>query len=255
MDTQLGPLALRRGVLGTAFAGCLLLIWEIYARTHPITVNSAPPPSDVFAVIARNITIMWPHIQSTGIECIVAFLIAALAGILLGGLIAYSRLAMEALYPHVIIFQIIPKVALAPLFIVWLGVGSTSRLSFAVFSSFFPTLISTLVGLQSTRPDYVRLCRSLMAPKWRLFLQVSFPFALPHVFSGLKIAVTMAIIGVVVGEFITAQVGLGYIVKFAAAAMEMQLVFAAVTLLCAVGLGLFGIVALSERMVMARYGS
>jgi NitT/TauT family transport system permease protein len=251
---RVGPLALRRAGLAAGFAGCLFALWEIYARTHPVTFNSVPAPSDILAAVAKTFPVMWPHMVSTTVECVTGFLIAAAAGIVLGGLIAYSRVALEALYPHMILFQIIPKVALAPLFIVWLGVGSTSRLSFAIFSSFFPTLISTLVGLQSTRADYIRLCRSVMAPKWRLFLQVSFPFALPHIFSGLKIAVTMAIIGVVVGEFITAQVGLGYIIKFSAAAMEMRLVFAAVTLLCAVGLGLFGAVVLSERVVMAKYG-
>ncbi|HEX9466280.1 MAG TPA: ABC transporter permease [Alphaproteobacteria bacterium] len=254
MDERVGPLALRRAVLGGGFAAFLFALWEAYAHTHPVTFNSMPAPSEIVGVIGRNFPVMWPHMESTTTECAMAFLIAAAAGIALGAFVAYSQVALEALYPHVVVFQIIPKVALAPLFIVWLGVGSTSRLSFAIFSSFFPTLISTLVGLQSTRADYIRLCRSLMAPKWRLFLQVCFPFALTHIFSGLKIAVTMAIIGVVVGEFITAQVGLGYIIKFSAAAMEMQLVFAAVALLCVVGLGLYGAVVLAERLVMAKYG-
>lgn len=255
MDQRLNSSPVRRGALGFGFAACLIAAWQIAAPTTNLTINSVPAPSAILDVIAKNFPLMWPHVVSTSMECIIAFLIAAAAGIVLGALIAYSRFAFEALYPYAVLFQIIPKIALAPLFVVWLGVGSPSRLAFAVFGSFFPTLIGTLTGLQSTRTPYLRLCTAVMAPRWRSFVFVRFPFALPHVFSALKIAVTMAIIGVVVGEFITSQVGLGYIIKFAASAMEMGLVFAAATLLCVVGLLLYGIVALAERMVLAKYGS
>jgi NitT/TauT family transport system permease protein len=255
MDLPLTSPALRRGVLGFGFAASLILVWQIAATTAHPTINSVPTPAAILAVISKNFPIMWPHVFSTTSECIIGFVIAAAAGVAIGGFIAYSRLALEALYPHVVFFQIIPKIALAPLFVVWLGVGSTSRLAFAVFSSFFPTLIATLIGLQATRPAYIRLCEATMAPQWRAFLLVRFPFALAYIFSGLKIAVTMAIIGVVIGEFITAQIGLGYIIKFAASAMDMSLVFAAATLLCIVGLLLYGVVVLAERLVMARYGA
>lgn len=243
----------RRGVLGFGFAACLVIAWQFAAATRHPTINSVPTPEAILATITQNFPIMWPHVVSTTSECILGFLIAAAAGIILGGIIAYSRVALEALYPHIVFFQIIPKIALAPLFVVWLGVGSTSRLSFAVFSSFFPTLIAALIGLQATRAPFIRLCEAAMAPKWRVFLSVRLPFALPYIFSGLKIAVTMAIIGVVIGEFITSQVGLGYIIKFATSAMDTTLVFAAATLLCIVGLLLYGAVVLAERLVMRRY--
>jgi NitT/TauT family transport system permease protein len=255
MDRELNSSAVRRGVLGFGFAACMIGAWQMASATSHPTINSVPTPAAVLEVITKNFAIMWPHVASTTSECIIGFIIAAGAGIVIGGLIAYSRLALEAMYPHIVFFQIIPKIALAPLFVVWLGVGSTSRLAFAVFSSFFPTLIATLIGLQATRAPYVRLCQAAMAPKWRLFLLVRFPFALTYIFSGLKIAVTMAIIGVVIGEFITAQIGLGYIIKFAASAMDMSLVFAAATLLCVVGLSLYGLVVLAERLVMVRYGT
>jgi NitT/TauT family transport system permease protein len=255
MDWQLSSSPVRRGVLGFGFAAALIIAWQMGAATSHPTINSVPTPAAILGVITKNLPIMWPHVFSTTSECIIGFIIAAAAGTLIGGLIAYSRFALEAMYPHVVFFQIIPKIALAPLFVVWLGVGSTSRLAFAVFSSFFPTLIAALIGLQATRPAYIRLCEATMAPKWRGFLLVRFPFALPYIFSGLKIAVTMAIIGVVIGEFITAQIGLGYIIKFAASAMDMSLVFAAATLLCVIGLALYGAVALAERLVMARYGT
>lgn len=255
MDRDLKSSAVRRGVLGFGFAAAMILMWQIAAMQQHPSMNAVPAPSAILEVITKNFPIMWPHVFSTTSECIIAFLIAAAAGTLLGALVAYSRTALEALYPHVIFFQIIPKIALAPLFVVWLGVGSTSRLAFAVFSSFFPTLIATLIGLQATRAPYVRLCEAAMAPKWRQFLLVRFPFALTYIFSGLRIGVTMAIIGVVIGEFITTQVGLGYIIKFSSSTMDMSLTFAAATLLCIVGLLLYGAVVLIERLVMVKYGS
>lgn len=255
MDRTVDSTAVRRGVLGFGFASAMILIWQVAAAAQHPSVNAVPTPSAILHVITNNFPIMWPHVFSTTSECIIGFLIAAAAGIALGTLVAYSRLALEALYPHVIFFQIIPKIALAPLFVVWLGVGSTSRLSFAVFSSFFPTLIATLIGLQATRAPFIRLCEATMAPKWRQFLLVRFPFALPYIFSGLKIGVTMAIIGVVIGEFITTQIGLGYIIVFAASQMDLGLVFAAATLLCVVGLLLYGAVVLAERLVLVRYPS
>lgn len=255
MERAVNSSAVRRGGLGFGFAATMILLWQVTAATQHPSVNAVPTPATILRVITGNFPIMWPHVFSTTSECIVGFLIAAAAGILLGTLVAYSRLALEALYPHVVFFQIIPKIALAPLFVVWLGVGSTSRLSFAVFSSFFPTLIATMIGLEATRTPFIRLCEATMAPKWRQFLLVRFPFALPYVFSGLKIGVTMAIIGVVIGEFITTQIGLGYIIVFAASQMDLSLVFAAATLLCIIGLLLYGAVVLAERLVMVRYPS
>src|SRR5258708_20434877 len=149
MDERVGPLALRRAVLGGGFAAFLFALWEAYAHTHPVTFNSMPAPSEIVGVIGRNFPVMWPHMESTTTECAMAFLIAAAAGIALGAFVAYSQVALEALYPHVVVFQIIPKVALSPLFIVCLCAAPTSPPSLPLFNPFFPTLSSTLVGLQA----------------------------------------------------------------------------------------------------------
>src|SRR5207245_5191773 len=126
--------------------------------------------------------------------------------------ITESRPIREALYPLLVVFQLIPKVALAPLFIVWLGIGTSSRLMFALFISFFPVVISTAAGLIDTDRTMIRLARSLTANDWQIFVNIRFPGALPHIFSGLKIAVTLSIIGVIVGEFITSQEALGSLI-------------------------------------------
>jgi NitT/TauT family transport system permease protein len=246
--------AVRRGVLSITFVGLLVLAWEAAARRNAGAATAMPPPSEVIDVIARHHGLLLQQAASTGLECAMGFLVAVVCGILLGALIAYSTSVSAALYPHIVVLQIIPKIALAPLFIVWLGVGTQSRLAFTLFSAFFPIAIATLTGLRTTPANVIDLCRATVAPRWRVFMAVRFPFALPHIFSGLKVAVTMALIGEIVGEFITAQIGLGYIIKFAASNMETALVFAAVVLLCAIGFLLFGVVALTQRIALASYG-
>jgi ABC-type nitrate/sulfonate/bicarbonate transport system permease component len=247
-------LTLPRSVLPIAFAGSLILAWEICTRGNARSATALPPFSEVMDILTSHYPLLLQQAASTAVECTVGFLLAVILGIVLGAIIAFSSIFSSALYPQIIAFQIIPKIALAPLFIVWLGVGASSRLAFTVFSAFFPVAIATVTGLRATPANAIDLCLASLAPRWRVFLSVRFPFALPHIFSGLKIAVTMALIGEIVAEFITAQVGLGYIIKFAASNMETALVLAALFLLCGLGFLLFGAVSLTERLVMVRYG-
>src|SRR6266704_1693388 len=127
-----------------------------------------------------------------------------------------------------------------------LGFGSTSRITFAVFISFFPVVVATLTGLMSVDRDLMRLCKAVGADESRIYAKVRFPAAVPHLFSGLKIAITFAMIGVIVGEFITAQAGLGYMILFAASQAEMTLIFASIVVLCVIGLVLYGLVVIAE---------
>jgi ABC-type nitrate/sulfonate/bicarbonate transport system permease component len=130
---------------------------------------------------------------------------------------------------------LIPKIALAPLFIVRLGISSRSRLAFSLLVSIFPLVIATATGLTNVPADMVRLCRSLTASEWQIFVSVRFPCALPHIFRGMKIAITFSIIGVVVGEFLTAQAGFGHLMLFASSVAETGPILAAITVLCASG--------------------
>jgi NitT/TauT family transport system permease protein len=187
-------------------------------------------------------------------EAVLGFGLAASLGIILGTSLVLSGSLQKAFYPYILVLQLIPKVALAPLFIIWLGVGLPSRLWFAVFMAFFPVVISTMTGLMSADRNAVRLCEALTASRWQVFYSVRIPYALPHIFAGLKISATMAMIGVVVGEFVTAQEGLGYLIMFATSAAETPLVFAAIALLCVIGLALYGSVALAEIIVQKRLG-
>jgi NitT/TauT family transport system permease protein len=168
--------------------------------------------------------------------------------------ITFSAAVREALYPNIVMFQVIPKIALAPLFIVWLGVGGRSIITVGVFIAFFPIVVSTATGLVSAKPDVLQLCRSLTASEWQMFRLARFPYAMPYLLAGMKVGVTIAMIGGVVGEFITAQAGLGYIIMFSSSAGETATVLAAIVVLCGLGLVLYGLVGLGELLVARWYG-
>jgi NitT/TauT family transport system permease protein len=252
---MLPPLALgRRVLLPVLFAGAVGLIWEFGTRAANISPLVIVPLSAVWRVITTSFGILFQQSIPTVVETLIGFALASVIGIVLGTLLLLSRRAHQALYPHILTFQLIPKVALAPLFIVWFGVGPTSRLSLAVFMAFFPVVISTLTGLVSADRNIVRMAAAQTASPWQIFYSVRIPYALPHIFAGLKVAVTMAMIGVIVGEFITAQAGLGYIIMMASSAADTALVFAAIILLCTAGLVLYGAVALAEWLIERRMG-
>jgi NitT/TauT family transport system permease protein len=240
--------------LPLGFAVLVTLAWEILCRTTRISPELLPPPSAVWAVLSGNYEILLQHTLSTTYEIVVSFAIATALGMALAVAITLSAWVREATYPNIVLIQMIPKIALAPLFIVWLGVGKQSTIVVAVFIAFFPVVISTMTGLVSAKPEILQLCRSLTATEWQVFRLARFPYAIPHIFAGMKVAVTMAMIGVIVGEFITAQAGLGYIIMFASSAGETATVLAAIVLLCVVGLALYGLVALGEIGMQRWYG-
>jgi NitT/TauT family transport system permease protein len=244
----------RRVALPLGFALLVVIAWELVCRYGGISPVLLAPPSAVWHVLATNYAILLQQAIPTTVETVVGFGLATVLGVVLAIAITISARVREALYPHIVLFQLIPKIALAPLFIVWLGIGSPSRLTFAVFIAFFPVVVSTAAGLVSAKPEALRLCQSLTASEAQIFRMVRFPFAVPYIFAGMKIGVTMAMIGVIVGEFITAQAGLGYIIMFGSSAAETALVLAAIVLLCVIGLVLYGAVALGELAMKRWYG-
>src|SRR5271156_6248768 len=220
--------------LPTGAALTALAMWQMFVSIDKVSPTILPPPSDVVAQIAQHFSFLMRHAVPTTIETLIAFAISIPLGVALGALMTCSTTVNRALYPNIVFFQLIPKIALAPMFIVWLGIGLPSRVVFSVFISFFPILIATATGLQRISKDMLRLCRSLGASEWQILIHVRFPTALPHIFSGMKVAVTLAIIGIVVGEFIAAQAGLGYLILFAASRQQADLGLACITVLCTV---------------------
>jgi len=247
-------LAGRRVVLPVLAFVIALALWEWACRAFRISSLLLVPPSEVWSTLSMALPILWPHALATLRETVEGFLLASLAGLALGTLVTASPRARMAFMPYILTLQLVPKIALAPLFIVWLGVGPTSRLAFAVFIAFFPVVIATATGLASAERKVLLLGRALTATQWQSFIHLRFPYAMPHIFAGLKIALTMAMIGIIVGEFVTAQQGLGYIIMFASAAAQTGLVLAAIALLCAEGLVLYALLALADAAVRRSFG-
>ena len=250
-----GPLLLARRILLPLLTllGALWL-WEWACRAFRISSLLLVPPSEVWATLSLAFPILLPHARATLLETIAGFLLAAAAGLALGTMITASRRLNQAFMPYILMFQLVPKIALAPLFIVWLGVGTPSRLAFATFIAFFPVVIATATGLASAERRALLLARSAMATRGQAFLHIRFPYAMPHIFAGLKVALTMAMIGVIVGEFVTAQQGLGYIIMFASSAAQTALMLAAIALLCVEGLVLYALLAGADALLRRRFG-
>ena len=241
--------------LPTAAAVLFLVAWQLLVVAGDVPPAILPPPTLVADQLSEHFWLIMKHAVPTTLETLLAFAISVPLGIAIAAVMVYSPLINRALYPNIIFFQLIPKIALAPLFIVWLGIGLPSRVTFSVFISFFPILIATAAGLQSVNRDMLRLCRSLRASDWQILLHVRFPTSLPYVFSGMKIAVTLAIIGIVVGEFIASQAGLGYLILFASSRQQTDLGLACIAVLCVVGLLLYGAVVLAEKLIMRWYNA
>lgn len=241
--------------LPVLFAISVFALWEAITRYFEIREVLLPAPSAIWMRLMETWSLLTHHAWSTMWESVTGFIIATVLGVSLAAMLSASRLMRSMLYPNIVLFQLIPKIALAPLFIVWLGISHESRLAFSVFISFFPIVVATLAGLDNVDQSLLRLCKALTASPWQIFTSARLPHALPHVFSGMKIATTFAIIGVIVGEFITSQKGLGYLVLFAAAQADTALILAAITVLCIFGLVFYGLVALLERVVRDRLGA
>lgn len=240
-------------VLPAITAAVFLLTWQLIAVLGNISPTILPPPTMIFEQLMENFPLILKHTIPTTYETLLAFGISIPLGIALAALMVYSTVAYQALYANIIFFQLIPKIALAPLFIVWLGIGSPSRITFSIFICFFPILIATTAGLQSVEANMLRLCHSLRMSDWQVLIRVRFPTSPPFIFSGMKVAVTLAIIGVVVGEFIASQAGLGYLILFASSRQQTDLALGCIAVLCVVGLLLYGMVVLAEKVVMKLY--
>ena len=190
------------------------------------------------------------HTYVTLYETVIGFLLAALIGIAAAVLIVYSKTAERSLYPIILFAQVIPKIAIAPILIVWFGTGLSPKIILAVLIAFFPVVVSGVAGLRDTDPELLDLSATMGASRWSVFVKVRFPGALPQLMAGLKVAVTLAVVGAVVGEFVGASEGLGYLMQRGAAQFQTARVFAALFILAGIGIGLFALATLLERFLL-----
>ena len=239
-------------LLSTATFCIFLLGWEAIVRGFSISKIVLPAPSAValaFWESAREGELHW-HLAVTVYEVLAGFVVGSAGGLILGFLIALSPLLERIFYPYVVAFQVMPKVVLAPIFITWFGLGIESKIVMAIAISFFPVVINTVVGLESVEENAMLLMRSLVASRRQIFWKLAWPAALPSIFAGLKTSLTLALIGALVAEFVTAKDGLGTLIITFSFELKVYLVFAVIVVVSVLGLALYGIMEYLDRKVV-----
>jgi NitT/TauT family transport system permease protein len=231
------------------------VLWELAVDFFRIPEYLLPPPSGIAAAMGADWQYLLLHTWVTTKEILLGFALAVVVGIPTAMAIVYSSHLERALYPLLVASQSVPKIAIAPLLIFWAGIGTLPKVLVAFLISFFPIIIDTVVGLRSVEPEMLHLARSMGAGEMRIFLKIRFPTALPNLFAGLKVAVTLAVVGAIVGEFIQADQGLGYALLQANAVLNTKLGFAAIIVLAAVGIALFVVVDVIERRLIPWHAS
>jgi NitT/TauT family transport system permease protein len=226
----------------------LVLLWEGIIRYFEVPIYIMPAPSNIAQALI-NVSFL-DNALYTLAEALSGFLLAALCGIVLGGLIAQFPLLEKTLYPYLIAIQTTPKVAVAPLFIMWFGFGMTSKVIIAATIAFFPILVNVISGLRSTDPARLELMRSLRATRWQIFTMVRLPSALPMIFAGLNIAIIFSILGAIVGEFLGSRKGLGNAIMQMNVNLDTAGMFATLFVLSAIGVSLHVLMSYLQRKAL-----
>jgi NitT/TauT family transport system permease protein len=230
-------------------------IWQAYTSLTGISPLVLPSPLDIARISVTRYDLLLYETWPTLIETVLGFGLALAIGIPLAVCVANSRILNLILYPILVATQSIPKVAIAPIILVWFGLGMSSKLALAFLVAFFPVVVDTATGLQATPPGLLELARALRASPRQVFLKVQMPAALPFIFAGAKVAITLAVIGAVIGEFVGSVTGLGNLVLTANSQLDGPLAWAALIWLSVLGIILFSAVALAERLLMPWEGA
>jgi NitT/TauT family transport system permease protein len=231
----------------TAIVVLMLAIWEVLVRALHVNSVILPPPSEIMETLIERRGLLIVHLSSSLILIGSGLILSVVGGVSVAIAFTFSRRLREGVYPLLIISQVVPKVAIAPLFIVWFGTGTLPCLLLGFLIAFFPMTINSVLGFQSVDEESYRMARAFMGSKWQIFWKVQFPNALPYMFSGMKISLTLVIIGDVVSEFVASQEGIGYLIKLAGGLLDTPLMMAAITALSLSGLILYWIISKIER--------
>jgi NitT/TauT family transport system permease protein len=228
----------------------MLALWQLYVSAFGINRIVLPGPVDITRAAIANWAILMRETWPTFLESVLGFALAVVIGIPVAVCVASSRVLNLTLYPILIATQSVPKVAVAPIILVWFGLGLQSKLVIAFLVAFFPIVVDTATGMRQTPAGLIELARSLRASSLQIFMKVQFPAALPSIFAGAKVAVTLAVIGAVIGEFVGSLNGLGNLLLTANSQLDSPLAWAALVWLSVLGIVLFAAVVAVERLVM-----
>ena len=242
---------------GTVAASIAVLVvflaaWEWLPRLVGVPEFILPPASKVWSESLRmlaNERLLW-HTGITTLEVIVGFALGALLGVVIGFVLGLSPKTELVLSPYILALQIAPKVAFAPLFVMWLGYTVYPKILVAILIVFFPVMVNVLTAVRTVDPDMVSLARSFSATRLQIFRLIEYPASLPPLFAGLRIAATLAVIGVVVGELVGGNMGLGYLLTYGEGQGNTAMVFVTIIMLTIIGILAYGAVLFAERRVL-----
>lgn len=233
-----------------AVLGVVAIAWELSVRLLKIPPFILPSPILVGSVLIDSAPVLAAHTWYTLQACLLGFLLALIVGIIFAVLTVQSRLIEQTTNTLLVSMNSIPKVAIAPLFIVWLGTGLQPKVAIAMLVAVFPIVVETVHGLKSANPDMLDLARVLGASRLKLLTKIQFPHALPNLFAGMKVGIALALVGGIVGEFVASRQGLGYAILVAQGQFDTPMIFAALVILALLGTALFYAVEFLERLIV-----
>ena len=251
---------MRRWIISPALRPFWLIIvlivgWDVVIRVFKIPPYLIPPPLQVVTQLVKEWPMLWRESLPPLYATLGGFVASVLVGVPIAMWISYSRVVESFVYPLLVFSQSVPKVAIAPLFVVWFGFGVIPKVIAAFLLGFFPVIVATVQGFKSIESDVIDLARSMGASPLKVFIKFRLPQAMPAIFSGLKVSVTLAVVGAVVGEFVGSNSGLGYVLQKANGTFDLPLMFAALVILSMIGVLLFLVLELIERWVLPWHAS
>jgi len=237
------------GVMPAATFLLIMLVWEASCRLFAIPSFVLPAPTRILGGFGAIDTMRWlEHVWATLRVALIGYFLSIAISLPISIMLARSEILSQAIYPILVVVQATPVVAIAPVIIVALGSGDLPRVVITCLITFFPLVVSVTTGLMATPPELIELSRSLRAPVVREFTQIRLPYAIPYIFSALKISITLAVIGAVVAEFVAAEKGLGYYIQFSTSMFQVQQAWAGLIVLVLLSLVLFQIVTAIQRI-------
>ena len=228
----------------------IFALWEIAVRLAEVPAYLVPPPSAIAVRMVQDWRLLVSQTWVTAGEVLIGFFLSIIISIPLAAFLSQWRWLEETIYPLLVASQTLPKVAIAPLLVVWFGFGLIPNTLITFLMCFFPIVVDLVVGFRSVPKEVLWLTKSTGASQWNTFFKVQIPAALPSIFGGIKVASTLAVVGAVVGEFVGADRGLGYQLIVANGTLDVQLSFAVLIVLSILGIVLFGLVDLAERVLL-----
>jgi NitT/TauT family transport system permease protein len=228
----------------------MLVVWEVISRVYKVPAWLLPAPSDIYTATVEWYALIPQHAGATAYVTLVGFLAAAAIGFVIAIGLTASAFLMRTIYPILLSLQSLPKIAIAPLLLMWVGFGAGSKIIIVFLVCFFPIVLAGVTGLNALPAPLIDIARSFSTPAWRVYTKMRIPYSLPFVFIGLKVSITLAITGAVVGEFVAAKEGLGFLILNGVQQFNTPLAFAAIVVLGILTVVFYGMVAGAERLLV-----